>query len=159
MIDWTRIHVRVWGFYRSRYAYWDISVTNRMHNVFVRIWEIRDLTPICKSMHMGIAVRIWGTPYAYRQGLLRICIWGVPVRIMKLCPYWDLHKHLDCPPFCIDYHRTSNHVPVSPPLPDVPIHHLRAHEKSILEELSNLERWIDAKVIAPYSRPLLSLAH
>jgi hypothetical protein len=34
---------------------------------------------------MGIAVRIWGTPHAYRQGLLRICMSGVPVRIMKLC--------------------------------------------------------------------------
>ena len=60
-------------------------------------------------------------------------------------------KHLDCPPFRIDYRRTSNHVPVSPPSPDVPIHHLGPHEKSVLEELSNLERWIDAKVIAPYS--------
>jgi hypothetical protein len=31
-------------------------------------------------------------------------------------------KHLDCPPFPIDYHRTSNHVPVMDK-PSVPVHH------------------------------------
>ena len=60
-------------------------------------------------------------------------------------------KHLDCPPFDIDYRRTSNHVPVSPPSPEVPIHHLGPHEKSVLDELTNLERWIDAKVMASYT--------
>ena len=60
-------------------------------------------------------------------------------------------KHLDCPPFNINYRRTSNHVPVPLPSPEVPIHHLGPHEKSVLEELTNLERWIDAKVMASYS--------
>ena len=60
-------------------------------------------------------------------------------------------KHLDCPPFNINYRRTSNHVPVPPPSPEVPIHHLGPHKKSVLEELTNLERWINAKVMASYS--------
>jgi hypothetical protein len=60
-------------------------------------------------------------------------------------------KHLDCPPFKIDYRRTSNHhVPVTD-TPAVPIHHVGPHKMSILKELENLERWINAKVIAGYS--------
>ena len=42
-------------------------------------------------------------------------------------------------------------MPVPPPSPEVPIHHLGPHEKSVLEELTNLECWIDAKVMASYS--------
>jgi len=65
-----------------------------MHTGFVRIWEIRDLIPICESMHMGIAVCIRGLPYAYGQGLLRVRIRGVPVRIMKSCAYGDQHIYI-----------------------------------------------------------------
>ena len=65
-----------------------------MHTGFVRIWEIRDLIPICESMHMGIAVCIRGSPYAYGQGLLRVRIRGVPVRIMKSCAYGDQHIYI-----------------------------------------------------------------
>jgi hypothetical protein len=59
-------------------------------------------------------------------------------------------KHLDCPPFKVYYRQTSNHVPVTD-TPAVPIHHVVPHEMSILKELENLERWINAKVIAGYS--------
>jgi hypothetical protein len=35
-----------------------------------------------------------GLPYAYGQGLLRVRIRGVPVRIMKLCAYGDQHIYI-----------------------------------------------------------------
>jgi hypothetical protein len=53
-------------------------------------------------------------------------------------------KHLDCPPFPMDFWRTSNHVPVA----EAPAHHLGPHETSILKELLNLEHWYNAKVMA-----------
>jgi hypothetical protein len=53
-------------------------------------------------------------------------------------------KHLDCPPFPMDFWRTSNHVPVA----EAPAHHLGPHETSILKELFNLEHWYNAKVMA-----------
>jgi hypothetical protein len=61
----TLIPVCIRGFVRCLYAYGDISVTNRMHNEIVSIWEIKYCIPICKIMHRRIAVRIWGSPYAY----------------------------------------------------------------------------------------------
>ena len=51
----TLIPVCIRGFVRCLYAYGDISVTNRMHNEIVSIWEIKSCIPICKIMHMGIA--------------------------------------------------------------------------------------------------------
>ena len=36
----------------------DCSVTNRMHNEFVRIWEHKILIPVCEILHMGITVRV-----------------------------------------------------------------------------------------------------
>jgi hypothetical protein len=53
-------------------------------------------------------------------------------------------KHLDCPPFPMDFWRTSNHVPVT----EAPAHHLGPHETSVLKELLNLEHWYNAKVMA-----------
>ena len=87
----TLIPVCIWGFVRCLYAYGDISVTNRMHNEIVSIWEIKSCIPICKIMHMGIAVRIWESPYAYGQGSLNYSHMGIPVRITKLCAYWEQH--------------------------------------------------------------------
>jgi hypothetical protein len=43
-------------------------------------------------------------------------------------------KHLDCPPFPIDYRRTSNHVPVI----SVLVHHIVPHEEMILKEIQIL---------------------
>ncbi len=53
-------------------------------------------------------------------------------------------KHLDCPPFPMDFWRTSNHVPVA----EAPAHHLGPHKTSVLKELLNLEHWYNAKVMA-----------
>jgi hypothetical protein len=53
-------------------------------------------------------------------------------------------KHLDCPPFPMDFRHTSNHVPVA----EAPAHHLGPHETSVLKELLNLEHWYNAKVMA-----------
>ena len=49
-------------------------------------------SPYVNNMHMGMAVCIWGTPYAYGQGPLGIRIRGVPVRIMKSFPYGEQHR-------------------------------------------------------------------
>jgi hypothetical protein len=46
-------------------------------------------------------------------------------------------KHLDCPPFPMDFWHTSNHVPVA----EAPAHHLGPHKTPVLKELLNLEHW------------------
>jgi hypothetical protein len=56
-------------------------------------------------------------------------------------------KHLDCPPFPMDFWHTKNHVPVA----EAPAHHLGPHETSVLKELRNLEHWYNAKVMAESS--------
>jgi hypothetical protein len=56
-------------------------------------------------------------------------------------------KHLDCPPFPMDFWRTSNHVPVT----EAPAHHLGPHKTSVLKELLNLKHWYNAKVMAKSS--------
>ena len=54
-------------------------------------------------------------------------------------------KYLDCPAFPIDYLRTSNHVPVT----DEPSATVQVAELAkIIEELTNLERYYEAKVQA-----------
>ena len=57
-------------------------------------------------------------------------------------------KYLDCPPFPVDFRRTSNHVPV---MDDggTPIHH--ASSLQLINEIENLERFYDAKVMAACS--------
>ncbi len=49
-------------------------------------------------------------------------------------------KHLGCPPFAIDYRRTSNHVPAITENPSVPVHHVGRHVETVLTKLENLER-------------------
>ena len=56
-------------------------------------------------------------------------------------------KYLDCPPFPIDYRRTSNQVPAMDE-PSVPVHHARPHLLATIREIENLERYYDAKVLA-----------
>ena len=52
-------------------------------------------------------------------------------------------KYLDCPAFPIDYRRTSNHVPVT----DEQSATVQVAESAkIIEELTNLERYYEAKV-------------
>jgi hypothetical protein len=53
-------------------------------------------------------------------------------------------KHLDCPPFPMDFWRTSNYFPVA----DAPAHHLGPHKTLVLKELHNLKHWYNAKVMA-----------
>ncbi len=53
-------------------------------------------------------------------------------------------KHLDCPPFPMDFWCMSNHVPVA----EAPAHHLGPHKTSVLKELPNLEHWYTSKVMA-----------
>jgi hypothetical protein len=67
-------------------------------------------------------------------------------------------KHLDCPPFPIDYHRTSNHVPVTN-ASEVPVHHFGPHKESILKELKSLERWVDAMMLAGNSSSKNTAVH
>ena len=56
-------------------------------------------------------------------------------------------KHLDCPPFSMDFLCTSNHVPVT----EAPAHHLGRTKTLVLKELHNLEHWYNAKVMAASS--------
>jgi hypothetical protein len=67
------------GICASLYAYGDFSVTNRMHtgNIFIR--EIKSCIPICVILHTGIAVCIWGSPYAKGRGLLKKIAYGDPI--------------------------------------------------------------------------------
>ena len=73
------------GICTSLYAYRDFSVTHRMHAGNVSIWDIRSSIPICIISHTGIAVCIWGSPYANEQGSLKYSHMGIPLHIMKLC--------------------------------------------------------------------------
>ncbi len=52
-------------------------------------------------------------------------------------------KHLDCPPFPMDFWHMSNHVLVA----EAPAHHLGPHKTSVLKELLNLEHWYNARVM------------
>jgi hypothetical protein len=54
-------------------------------------------------------------------------------------------KYLDCPPFPIDYRRTSNQVPVIDE-PGTPIHHAQAYLQDTIREIENLEHYYDTKV-------------
>jgi hypothetical protein len=54
-------------------------------------------------------------------------------------------KHLDCPPFPIDFRRTSNHVPVMDKT-DAPVQ--LTEFRDVIREIEHLERYYDAKVQA-----------
>jgi hypothetical protein len=58
-------------------------------------------------------------------------------------------KYLDCPPFPIDFQRTSNHVPVMDKL-DASVQVTQFND--VVREIENLERYYDAKVQAGGSR-------
>ena len=60
-------------------------------------------------------------------------------------------KYLECPPFPIDYRRTSNQVPVMDE-PSVPVHHAHTYFQQTIREIENLERYYDSKVQGQYSR-------
>ena len=66
-----------------------ISVTNCMHNEFVRIWGFGGFVPICKILHMGITVCVRRVPIRIRAGIAKIRIWGNPLLITNLCAYGD----------------------------------------------------------------------
>ncbi len=34
------------------------------------------------------------SPYTYGEGGQKLCIWGVPICITKLCAYWEQHIHV-----------------------------------------------------------------
>ena len=55
-------------------------------------------------------------------------------------------KYLDCPPFPVDFRRTTNHVPVMDDN-SAPIHHTSA-VRQLIEEVENIERYYNAKVTA-----------
>ncbi len=46
-------------------------------------------------------------------------------------------KYLNCPPFPIDYRRTSNHVPVMDKL-SAPVNHAHPHLSETIQEIENL---------------------
>ncbi len=56
-------------------------------------------------------------------------------------------RYLDCPPFPVDFCLTSNHVPVMDKPTDTPANHATAHLQ-IIKEVENIERYINAKVLA-----------
>jgi hypothetical protein len=56
-------------------------------------------------------------------------------------------RYLDCPPFPVDFHWTSNHVPVMDKPGYTPVNHATSHLQ-IIKEVENIERYINAKVLA-----------
>ncbi len=56
-------------------------------------------------------------------------------------------RYLDCPPFPVDFCQTSNHVPVMDKPSDTPANHATSHLQ-IIKEVENIERYINAKVLA-----------
>jgi hypothetical protein len=71
------IFVCIRGFAQSPYAYGDFSVTNRMHTRNISILEIKTCIPMCVILHTGIAVCIWGSPYANGRGSLKKSQMGI----------------------------------------------------------------------------------
>ena len=55
-------------------------------------------------------------------------------------------NYLDCPPFPVDFCRTSNHVPIMDD-EGTPIHHAASYIQ-LIDEIRNLEPYCDAKVTA-----------
>jgi len=63
-------------------------------------------------------------------------------------------KYLDCPPFTIDFRRTSNHVPVmDEPSAQTQVH-LSTNYSRVIKDIKNLEQFYDAKVLAIRSTPV-----
>jgi len=60
-------------------------------------------------------------------------------------------KYLECPPFPIDYRRTSNQVPVMDE-PSVPVHHAHTYFQQTIHDIENLEQYYDSKVQGQGSR-------
>jgi hypothetical protein len=56
-------------------------------------------------------------------------------------------KYLNCPPFPVDFCRTSNHVPVLDDPSNTPANHAPSHLQ-IIKEVENIERYYNAKVLA-----------
>jgi hypothetical protein len=65
-------------------------------------------------------------------------------------------KHLDCPPFPIDYQRTLNHVPVTDDQ-SVAIHHASVL-RDLINEIEHLGHYYEAKVQA-FSSSSVNLQH
>jgi hypothetical protein len=56
-------------------------------------------------------------------------------------------KYLDCPPFPVDFCRTSNHVPVLDDPSNTPANHAPSHLQ-IIKEVENIKQYYNAKVLA-----------
>jgi hypothetical protein len=56
-------------------------------------------------------------------------------------------RYLDCPPLPVDFRRTSNHVPFMDKPSNTPANHTTSHLQ-IIQEVENIECYIDAKVLA-----------
>ncbi len=56
-------------------------------------------------------------------------------------------RYLDCPPFPVDFRRSSNHVPVIDEPSDTPANHATPHLQ-IIKEVENIEHYINTKVLA-----------
>ena len=99
MVSDRKISVYVMVSVKPPYAYGDASSNN--HNMCTGMFLLRAPFPRCAllSFRDSGASRPTGqnqlpyaygeTPYAYGQGRVKIRLWGVPLRIMKSCPYGD----------------------------------------------------------------------
>ncbi len=56
-------------------------------------------------------------------------------------------RYFDCPPFPMDFCRTSNHMPVLDDLSNTPANHTPSHLQ-IIKEVENIEEYYNAKVLA-----------
>jgi hypothetical protein len=149
------------------------SVAKRYPHCVSKIYTLEDYAPIVLSgivssdaasvtteLEVGFLFHL---PYRTREGdttslivatgpnVLVNTIIGLPFMkatgmIMDLVDKVVECKYLDCPPFPVDFRRTSNHVPV---IDDggTPIHHASTYIQ-LIDEIKNLERYYDAKVMA-----------
>ena len=148
-------------------------VAKRYPHCVAKIYTPKDYAPIVLSgivsseaalitMELGVGF-LFHLPYRTKEGdtaLLMVAtgpnvsvntIIGLPFMkasgmILDLVNEVVECKYLDCPPFPVDFCRTSNHVPV---LDDggTPIHHATSYVQ-LINEICNLERYYEAKVMA-----------
>ncbi len=55
----------------------------------------RKIADLSRTWSLYAYICILGLPYAYREGGQKFRIWGVPIRIMKLCAYWEQHIYAE----------------------------------------------------------------
>jgi hypothetical protein len=120
------------------------SVTTKLEVRFLfhlpyRTWE-GDTSSLMVATGPNVSVNtILGLPFMKATGM-----------ILDLVDKVADCRYLDCPPFPVDFCRTSNHVPVLDDPSNPPDNHAPSHIQ-IINKVENIERYYGAKVLAASS--------